>query len=320
MAQVADAVSHYRTSQWQEVLKAGDGATGRNLAFLLRQSQSAAVLPALDDADSWTTPNTASQHYELDWAGVLAFAPLIGTGEEGTQAGQATSRGLDEAAAREDLPADVRAEFEQSYPRAVFWTARPGVEALICASVDRRGLNPAARHFGLRELLRRGLLHGSLSAAEAVDYGAPASAVLAVSTPVPPTLIEYYTAKGKNSFAPHNARVPLEAEERYQADIRAAVAEAVGPDPARWLKVLTRVGAWEDSLTELVRAVDDGVGLPDRRAHRWPRGVDAAAVLLEIAPEGVLEGCWPRRRRRPRLRQLRLGPGPEAGRRPRPML
>ncbi|GAA1960849.1 hypothetical protein [Catenulispora subtropica] len=289
VAEAASDDSQYRYSQWQAVLLLGDEGTSANLRYLLQRSQSNALPPPADDADRWTAPNVASQHYDLDWDSVLSFAKVLGDGDEGTQAAQMTSRGLDEASAREDIPESARVLLEEHYPRAVYWTARPGVAAVICAAVDTRELNPPARHFGLRELLRRGLLHGSLSARDVMEYAAPASAVLALATPVPPGLTEYYTAKGDNSFAPHNSRIPSEAEERYQADLRAAAAEAIGPDPARWLKVLTRVGAWEDSLTELVRAVDDGVGLPARRADRWPRGVDPAAVLLEIAPEGVVD-------------------------------
>jgi hypothetical protein len=145
------------------------------------------------------------------------------------------------------------------------------------------------RHFGTRELLRRGLLHGSLSAADAVAHGTPTADVLALALPTPPGLTEYYTAKGKNSFAPHFVHIPPEAEDRYQADLRAALAEAIGPEPQRWLKVLTRVAAWEGSMAELLDAIDAGAGLPLGRAHRWPRGVDPAAVLLEIAPGAVMD-------------------------------
>ncbi|NUR26998.1 MAG: hypothetical protein HOV83_14340, partial [Catenulispora sp.] len=283
--------NHHRYSQWEELLRFGDadGAGNGYEDLPLRFFRPVVTLPPPDDADRWTAPGTASQHYELDWDRVLAFAAVVGAGDEDTQAAQATSRGLDEAAAREDVPDAVRSELEVSYPRSVYWTARPTFAHLICSTLDERDLNPAARHFGLRELLRRGLLHGSLSATQTVEFAAPASAVLALAIPVPPGLAEYHTAKGANSFAPHYSRIPSEAEERYQADLRAAAAAAIGPDPARWLKALTRVGAWDDSLTELVRAIDDGQGLPTRRAYRWPRGVDPAAVLLEIAPEGVVE-------------------------------
>lgn len=290
VAKAAGSQRNHQYTKWHELLEFGDTGSADQLAPMLRRALSTDLLPDPEDADQWTAPGTASRHYALDWDGVLAYAKVVGTGDEETQAAQSTSRGLDEAAAREDMPDEVRVLFEASYPRAVFWTARPDVRTLICLALDERDLNPAARHFGMRELLRRGLLHGSLSAAEVVAYAAPAVEALALAVPTPAGLTTYYLAKGKNSFAPPNVRIPAATEERYQADLRAAVAETIGPDPARWLKVLTRVAAWPDSLAELVAAIDEGEGLPTRRGHRWPRGVDPAAVLLEIAPEGVLEG------------------------------
>ena len=272
---------------WEAVLAFGNTGDDAEL-YKTPRPLPLALLPGKDEADSWTAPNTGSQHYAVAWDHVLAYASVVGEGEEGTQGGQGTSRGLDEAAAREDVPRDVRDTFEDYYPRAVFWTARPDVATLRRAHENAEFLNPAARHFATRELLRRGLLHGSLTAPEAVAHGEPAAEVLALALPTPPGLTRYYTAKGKNSFAPHFVRIPAEAEERYQADLRGAVAEALGTDPARWLKVLTRVAAWEGSLGRLLDAVEAGEPLPTRRAPRWPRGVDPAAVLLEVAPAEVI--------------------------------
>lgn len=283
---MASGASYY-APWWETVLAFGDTGDDAELEKAPRRLRSDS-LPPTEEADFWTAPNTGSQHYEMPWDAVLAYASVVGTGEEGTQAGQATSRGLDEAAAREDMPHDVRGEFEARYPRAVFWAARPEVETLARARGAARHLNPAIRHFATRELLRRGLLHGSLSAAEAVAHAEPAAEVLALALPTPPGLAQYYTAKGKNGFAPHFVTIPPEAEERYQAELRAAVAEAIGPEPARWLKVLTRVAAWEGSLGTLLEAVDAGAPLPTRRGSRWPRGVDPAAVVLRVAPAGVV--------------------------------
>jgi len=285
-AVMASGASYY-APWWETVLAFGDTGDDAELEKAPRRLRTDS-LPPTEEADFWTAPNTGSQHYEMPWDAVLAYASVVGTGEEGTQAGQATSRGLDEAAAREDVPDDVRGEFEARYPRAVFWTARPGVGTLARARGAARHLNPAIRHFATRELLRRGLLHGSLSAAEAVAHAEPAAEVLALALPTPPGLAQYYTAKGKNGFAPHFVTIPPEAEERYQAELRAAVAEAIGPEPARWLKVLTRVAAWEGSFGALLEAVDAGAPLPTRRGSRWPRGVDPAAVVLEVAPAGVV--------------------------------
>lgn len=283
---MASGASYY-APWWETVLAFGDTGDDAELEKAPRRLRTDSLPPA-EEADFWTAPNTGSQHYELPWDAVLAYASVVGTGEEGTQAGQATSRGLDEAAAREDMPEDVRDTFQTRYPRAVFWTARPGVETLVRAREASPHLNPAIRHFATRELLRRGLLHGSLSAAEAVAHAEPAAEVLALALPTPPGLAQYYTAKGKNGFAPHFVTIPPEAEERYQAELRAAVAEAIGPKPAHWLKVLTRVAAWEGSLGALLEAVDAGAPLPTRRASRWPRGVDPAAVVMEVAPAEVV--------------------------------
>ncbi|MEY9909272.1 hypothetical protein ABIA35_005507 [Catenulispora sp. MAP12-49] len=282
--------SSYYVPGWEAVLAFGDTGDDAELAKASRRLR-IALLPRIDEAESWTAPNIGSQLYAVPWDEVLAYADVVGEGDEDTQAGQGTARGLDEAAAREDVPADVRPTFEERYPRAVFWTARPDTGTLRRASEAARSLNPATRHFATRELLRRGLLHGSLSAPEVVAHAEPAADVLALALPTPPGLTEYYTAKGKNSFAPHFVRIPPEAEERYQADLRAAIAETIGPDPARWLKVLTRVAAWEGSLGGpggLLEAVDAGAPLPERRGTRWPRGVDAAAVVLEVAPAEVI--------------------------------
>jgi hypothetical protein len=294
---VMAAGASYYAPWWETVLAFGDTGDDAELNKAPRPLRTDR-LPPVEEADSWTAPNTGSQHYAMPWDAVLAYASVVGTGEEWTQAGQATSRGLDEAAAREDVPQDVRELFEARYPRAVFWAARPDVETLRRARAAAGSLNPAMRHFATRELLRRGLLHGSLSAAEAVAHAEPAADLLALAIPTPPGLTEYYTAKGKNSFAPHFISIPAQAEERYQAELRAAVAEAIGPDAGRWLKVLTRVAAREGSLGGLggqggpggglLEAVEAGEPLPTRRAARWPRGVDPAAVLLEVAPAGVV--------------------------------
>ncbi|MEZ0113357.1 hypothetical protein ABH920_007387 [Catenulispora sp. EB89] len=284
---VLAAGASYYAPWWETVLAFGDTGDDAELDKAPRPLRLDSLPPA-EEADSWTAPNTGSQHYAMPWDAVLAYASVVGTGEEWTQAGQATSRGLDEAAAREDVPGDVRELFEARYPRAVFWAARPDVETVLRAHAAAGALNPATRHFATRELLRRGLLHGSLNATEAVAHAAPAADVLALALPTPPGLAEYYTAKGKNGFAPHFVTIPPQAEERYQAELRAAVAEAIGPDAGRWLRVLTRVAAWEGSLGGLLEAVDAGAPLPARRAGRWPRGVDPAAVLLEVAPAGVV--------------------------------
>ncbi|MEY9934750.1 hypothetical protein ABH926_009418 [Catenulispora sp. GP43] len=289
VTEVMGSGSAYYIPGWETALAFGDTGDDAALAKASRRLRTA-VLPGVDEAESWTAPNTGSQLYAVPWDEVLAYADVVGEGDEGTQAGHGTARGLDEAAAREDVPQDVRATFEERYPRAVFWAARPDAGTLRRAREAARRLNPATRHFATRELLRRGLLHGSLSAPEAVAHAEPAADVLALALPTPPGLTEYYTAKGKNGFAPHFVRIPPEAEERYQADLRAAIAEAIGPDPVRWLKVLTRVAAWEGSLGGpggLLEAVDAGAPLPERRAGRWPRGVDPAAVVLEVAPAEV---------------------------------
>ena len=282
--------SSYYQPQWDAVLAFGDTGDDPRMTKAPASRLRFEGLPDPGAADAWTAPNTGSQHYALAWDRVLEYAALVGTGEQDRQAGQATARGLDEAAAREDVPEDVRAEFEARYPRAMFWAARPDVATLRRAHAAKASLNPATRHFATRELLRRGLLHGSLSAPEAVAHAEPAAEVLALALPTPPGLTTYYTAKGKNGFAPHFVRIPPEAEERYQADLRAAVVAALGPDPVRWLKVLTRVAAWEGSLGDLLAAIDTDQPppLPTRRGSRWPRGVDPAAVLLELAPPEVV--------------------------------
>ena len=102
MAVMASGASYY-APWWETVLAFGDTGDDAELEKAPRRLRTDS-LPPTEEADFWTAPNTGSQHYEMPWDAVLAYASVVGTGEEGTQAGQATSRGLDEAAAREDVP------------------------------------------------------------------------------------------------------------------------------------------------------------------------------------------------------------------------
>jgi hypothetical protein len=199
--------------------------------------------------------------------------------------------------------------------------ARPEARDLGAVCPRRRPVPlDAAAHFARRALVIRGLMAGSLDAAEAVVLTRPAVELLALLVPID-GLTERYLA-GRH---PEGLQVRAGDFEFHRRELLAVVAAMLdrwlGDDPELWLEAVARAGAWRGSFPELIAAVAgaDGaarldwsepesgrteldkaskaskVGEPAQpaerggRAPRWPRGVDASAVLLAMAPPGLVE-------------------------------
>jgi len=134
----------------------------------------------------WDRPGAGSRSWRLDWDEVLALAADHETvaGDRGRFLGRVA--GLDEAAAREDIPADVRHQLIASYPQAAWHVGAPDVTTLrrIAAAVEtlRRRWDDFDEdpEFGgsVSELIIRGLSLGSLAASDVIAHAVPASAVL----------------------------------------------------------------------------------------------------------------------------------------------
>lgn len=202
--------------------------------------------------------------------------------------------------------------------------AHPGPRNLgaVC---PRSGPVPldAASHFARRALLVRGLMAGSLDAADAVLLTRPAVELLGLLMPID-GLTERYLSGRKPAGL--NVRAPdfEHCRRELLAVVAAMLDRWLGEDPGLWLGTVARAGGWQGTLPELIESVAgyEDRGQPeqalgrsgaDGRAPRWPRGVDASAVLLAMAPPGVverfLEGCeWHAATRGFVVRMLDRGP------------
>lgn len=234
-------------------------------------------LPVPGRAWAWTVPGVCAGRYTVPWADVMARAAHVRG---------ASCPGLEEAATREDLTPAMREELQKEWVRAAFFVPRPDADAMVRAQrAAEETLVPASRHFAIREMAVRGLTHHTLTAAEVLWTVAPAAEALALAVPTTTELEAYYR---KHRLARHP--IPSAVTERSAVDVRYATADLVrdslGDDPALWRTVLLQAGAWPGTFGQLVSLVADGADLPlpPGRAGRWPRGVDAAAVLLTLAP------------------------------------
>ncbi|NUR24890.1 MAG: hypothetical protein HOV83_03420 [Catenulispora sp.] len=159
---------------------------------------------------------------------------------------------------------------------------------------------PGARsHFERRALLIKALTSGALDAADVVLVARPAVELLALLVPID-GLTERYL-KGR---APSGLQVTASDFEGCRRELLAVVAAVLerwlGDDPELWSAVVAQAGAWPGTVAELVAWGSAGYADLETfslggRAPRWPRGVDASAVLLAMAPAGVpelfLESC-----------------------------
>lgn len=289
--QAAAARIRWRRDRWDAAVRIGDAAAaGKPVDYTEFETISSGDanlwgprrLPKPTHPYAWTAPGLCAGRHTLPWDDVLARAVLV----DGD-----SCPGLEEAAAREDLTPAMREELETAWSRAAYFVPRPDVEALTRAQREaERTLVPALRHFAVRELVIRGLTHHTLTASEVVWTVAPAAETLALAAPVTPALDAYHR---KHRLARHP--VPAQALERPASDVRHAVADlladALGEDPKQWRTLLIQAGAWPGTFGQLVSVVADGAEppFPPHRAGRWPRGVDATAVLLTLAPAEVAD-------------------------------
>ena len=150
----------------------------------------------------------------------------------------------------------------------------------------------AGTHFRARGELISGLMSGRLDASAAVRRSRPAVEVLGLLVPVDGLTEDYLSGRG-----PEGLRVTRGEFEPWRRRLLAVVAalldRRVGDDVKSWLALAMRAGSYQGSLVELI----ESVGYPEHvdpdlrsgRAPRWPRGVDASAVLLSMAPPGIVE-------------------------------
>lgn len=287
-----DAHPHSRTRVEDQYLGAAVGGGDRELLELalpaaLKRGDPGqwgpGRLPQAHQSYQWSRPGVCAAGQTLPWDAVMARAAHVGDG---------ACPGLEEAAAREDLTPAMREELEAEWSRAAFFVPRPDAPAIAHAQREaERSLAPAVRHFAVRELVVRGLSHHTLTAADVLATVTPAAEALALAAPVTPMLEQYHR---KHRLARHP--VPDATVERSVSDVRHAVAdllaESLGEAAVLWRTLLLQVGAWPGPFAELVALVAEGGELPapSGRAPRWPRGVDAAAVLLTLAPPKAADG------------------------------
>ncbi|WP_370385178.1 hypothetical protein [Catenulispora sp. GAS73] len=227
----------------------------------------------------WDRPGAGSCSWRLDWDEVLALAA-----DHETVAGDrgrflARVAGLDEAAAREDIPADVRHQLLASYPQAAWHVAAPDVTTLrrIATAVTtlRRRWDGFEQHpefsTSISELFIRGLSLGSLTAADVIDHAVPASAVLNLA----------WRRHADDILPAARGRADL-AEE-----IRALLDRRLGDDVPLWTALLVRSFIWTGTVAEFIdstavlgpqQAIPDEEELDDAAED-----VPSANVLLAFA-------------------------------------
>lgn len=153
-------------------------------------------------------------------------------------------------------------------------------------------MSEASTHFRDRGALITGLMAGTLDAADAVACTRPAVELLGLLVPVDGLIEEYFS--GRDLEGLNVARADFDPWRRQLLAVVAALLERwIGDDPKTWLALAMRAGSHRGSVVELI----DSVVHPERadpsawagRAPRWPRGVDASAVLLALAPPGIAE-------------------------------
>lgn len=153
-------------------------------------------------------------------------------------------------------------------------------------------MSEASTHFRDRGALVTGLMAGTLDAADAVVRTRPAVELLGLLVPVDALTERYYSGRGPEGL--NVTRGDFEPWRRQLLAVVAALLERwIGDDTKTWLALAMRAGAYRGSVVELIDSVA-APGYADSsawagRAPRWPRGVDASAVLLAMAPPGIAE-------------------------------
>lgn len=159
-------------------------------------------------------------------------------------------------------------------------------------------MKDAASHFRDRGAVIAGLMDGGLDAADAVARTVPAAELLGLLVPID-GLTEDYLG-GRDHPGLRVTRSEFEPWRRQVLAVVAALVERwIGEDPAAWLTLVARAGSFAGSVPELIDSIADpsdaDPAVWSRRVPRWPRGVDGSAVLLAMAPPGIVEafldGC-----------------------------
>ncbi|WP_194898678.1 hypothetical protein [Catenulispora pinisilvae] len=153
-------------------------------------------------------------------------------------------------------------------------------------------MTDASTHFRERGALITALTAGELTAADAVARTRPAVELLGLLVPIDGLTEGYLGGRAhrgldvtRHDFEPWRRRL--------LAEVAVLLERWVGDDTDAWLALAARAGAYRGSVAELI----DSVARPGPadpalwagRAPRWPRGVDASAVLLAMAPPGIVE-------------------------------
>jgi len=150
----------------------------------------------------------------------------------------------------------------------------------------------ASTHFRERGELITGLMSGALDAADVVVHTRPAVELLGLLVPIDSLTQDYLSGR-----EPQGLRVTRSDFEPWRRQLLAVVAALVqrwvGDDEDSWLALAMRAGSHRGSVPELIDSVvhpeHADPGSWSGRAPRWPRGVDASAVLLAMAPPGIRE-------------------------------
>jgi len=236
----------------------------------------------------WDKAGAGSRSWRLDWDEVLALAADHDSvaGDRGRFLGRVA--GLDEAAAREDIPDDVRRRLLAGYPQAAWHAGAPDVATLrrisaaIAALRQRWGEFEEEPEFtsAVRDLIIRGLALGTLAPAEVIEHAVPASVVLDLAW------------RGSEAIVPAaRGRADL-AEE-----LRELLYKRIGDDVPLWNVLLIRSLVWSGTVAELIdstavlgprQAVPDGEDLDEAIDDEVPN----ANVLLSFARPHVALEIW----------------------------
>ncbi|GAA1961991.1 hypothetical protein [Catenulispora subtropica] len=228
----------------------------------------------------WDRPGVGSRSWALDWDEILDLAAghRDVAGDRGRFLGHV--KGLDEAAAREDIPEDVRQSLLARYPQAAWHAGAPDVRTLRRIPAALKALEPVwgevveepEFRLAIRLLIIRGLSLGTLTAAEVLEHAVPASAVLDLAW-----------RAGDGVVAASRGRSDLARE------LRRRLRERIGRDDMLWYTLLVRSFMWSGTVAELIDSVAD-LG-PDNAMPPEESAVDgdSANVLMVFAPRTVAE-------------------------------
>jgi hypothetical protein len=231
----------------------------------------------------WDRPGVGSRSWRLDWDEVLELAAdrEVVAGDRGRFLGQVA--GLDEAAAREDIPRDVRSQLLKRYPQATWHAGAPDVTTLrqipaaLKALAPRWGDPVEEQEFrsAIRMLIIRGLSLGTLTAAEVLEHAVPASAVLDLAWRSADAIVP--AARGRADLA---------------EELRRRLQDRLGDDHMLWYTTVARSFLWSGTVAELIDSVADlgeDQAFPpydelDERYEDAPNG----NVLLAFSPPEVV--------------------------------